>query len=98
MPSADKFIVASSGTLVAAPTGPGAFIRVFSYHVTAAAAASVLWKSGSNSLHTDFVGPGGIDPEDPEGGVFDCNPGEALVVTVTGTLSGCGRYAVMGAG
>lgn len=93
---ADKFTIASDGTLVAAPIGPGAFIRVFSYHVSAAAAASVLWKSGSNSLHTDYVGPGGIDPEDAAGGVFDCNPNEALVIDVTGTLSGCGRYAVMG--
>lgn len=97
MPGADKFTLSGSGTLVAAPTAP-AFIRVFSYHVSAASAASVLWKSGSNSLHTDYVGPGGIDTQDMDGGVFDCGPGEALVVDVTGTVSGCGRYAVIGAG
>lgn len=101
----DKAYIAASGAGVAltinAPTGPGAFVRVFSYHISApTGVVAATWKSAANTLFTDYPSATGgpVDVEDSAGGVIDANPGEALTLTVDGACGGSVRFTVMGAG
>jgi hypothetical protein len=95
----------SSGDIVtvAAPTGPGAFIRVISWHVTSGGATVVTLKSGSTVIdgtESTTISGGGIVVSECESGVCDCEPGQALVVNNSNAVAVLGvvRYVVKGAG
>lgn len=98
---AQDFLVNSTGagdsTLVASP-GPRQFIRVLSYHLTVSATQTATWKSASTTKNIDYLTIGNaVNANGGQTGVFDCAPGEALVLTVSGgNVGGCGKYTIMG--
>lgn len=101
MPAPDNFFItltgAGSQTLVAAPAAP-AWVRVLSYHASAPATATLDWKTGSTTLFRDNLAANNPVSTEDEEGVFNCNPGEALVVTGSARVDGAGRYTICGAG
>lgn len=100
----DKVYIELSGAgttaLVAAPTAPGAFIRVFDRQLSApTGVVKATWKSGSTTLFSDYPSAtGGPVDVTTESGCIDCNPGEALNLTVDGACGGVIRYVVQGVG
>lgn len=84
-------------TIVPAP-GANQFIRVISYHLTCPnTGRSATWKSNTTVKCIDYVGDVmSVDSGDDDYGVFDCDPGQALVLTVSGAMGGCGKYTIMG--
>ena len=100
MPADKVYIEASgSGTVltIAAPTAPG-FIRVQAYHLSApAGVAKCTWKSGSNTLFSDYPSATGgpVEVVDNQG-VIDANPGEQLTLTTDAAVGGVVRYNVVG--
>lgn len=100
----DKVYFDQSGAgtlaLLNAPTGPGAFIRVFSYHLSVpAAVATATWKYNTTGLFNDYPSATGgpVDVED-ESGVIDLPPNTSLNLVTDATLGGSLRYSVIGAG
>lgn len=106
MPTGQFLINTSSSgdvTLVPAPTGPGAFIRVLNYHVTSAGSTVVTFKSGTTVIdvcQSTTVAGSGIATPNYDGGVLDCFPGQALVLNNSAgvAIGGAGKYVVIGAG
>lgn len=98
---AQDFVVNATGTgdttLVPAP-GARQFIRVLNYHLTASATQTATWKSGSTTKCIDYLGTGNaVDVDGGTTGIFDCAPGEALVLTASGgNVGGSGKYTIMG--
>lgn len=99
----DKVIdVSASGdaTLVSAPNA-NQFIRVYHYHVTADRPVTVKFKSGSevkDVVYSTQSSGGGICTPEYQGGIFDCNNGEALVINLstTANVGGALKYTIKG--
>lgn len=103
--SADKFPVAISGSgnqlIIAAPTGPGAFVRVLGYNLTAPAAAVVSHStagSGGTVVGTDYLGAGNALDRTDNSGLMDLPPNTAYYIQTTATIGGSVRACVIGAG
>ncbi len=101
-----QFLVntSSSGdtTLIPAPSGPGAFIRILNYHITSAGSTVVTLKSASTVIdvcQATTVAGSGLATPNYDGGVLDCNPNEAFVLNNGSAVAigGAGKYVVKGA-
>ncbi len=87
-------------TLVAAPQA-NQFIRVYHYHITSDRPVITKFKSGSEIKDISYAtvaSGGGICTPEYQGGLWDCNNGEALVINLSGVASvgGTLKFTVKG--
>jgi hypothetical protein len=84
---------ASSGdnTILAAVAGKR--FRVTSYVLVAAGAVSAKWRSATNDMSgaMALAANGGVSADDAAAGVLETNPGEALVINLSGAVATAGH-------
>lgn len=93
-----RFVIneSSSGDRTIIPAVTAKRLRVLSYKARAAAGVTLTWKSGSNAISGPLtMGTNGVDDAPPsEWGSIETNPGEALVLNLSGAVAvgGFGTY------
>lgn len=88
------------GELVPAPQA-NQFIRVYHYHVTSNGSVVVKFKSGStvkDICYGTTVAGGGLATPEYQGGIFDCEPGQALNINLSAAIAvgGALKFSVKG--
>lgn len=102
------FLIQASGagdtTLVAAP-GPGKFIRVLHYHLTAGSPTVCRFYSGASDdgtlkdiVYSTNASGGGISTPNYQTPLFDCGVNEPLTLNLSdaANVGGAGQYSVYG--
>ena len=95
-------LTGSGDTTVVTPSSASQFVRVLHYHLsTDLGGTTVTFKSGSevkDVCYATQAAGGGIAVPEYQDGVFDCNPGDALVVnnSAAKNVGGAVKYRIMG--